>query len=474
MTKKTRNILIVAAVLVVVIACVVFILVRRANNNAATTYTTEAVIRGDLTALVGATGSVRANQSAILAWQTTGIIGAINFNIGDTVKAQDVLAALDPNSLNQSVILARADLVTAQRSLQDLLDSNANAAQAQLNLANAQKSLQDAKNHVLNAKWQRGSQDQIDAAQAQVTLAQQRKDNAQTAYDAVASLPASDPRNAAAQSALASAEHALANANANLSWLTGTWNNTEVAINDAKLSVAQAAYDDAVRQWNRLKDGPDPSDVKAAQAHVDALQATLATASLKTPINGTVTDVSSMVGDQVAMGTQSFRIDDLSHMYVDVQVAEVDIARIKIGQDVTVNFDAIQGKDYHGKVTEVARAGDVVQSVVNFKVTLEISDADGAVLPGMTAAVNIVVDKVTDVILIPNRAIRNNNGVMTVYVLRNNTATPIQITLGSSSDIQSQLLSGDVKVGDLIVLNPPTSLLTQPQNSGGGFRGIFQ
>lgn len=477
MKKKTRNIIIIAAVLVVVIACVVFILVRRARNYATTTFQTEAVTRGELTALVGATGSVRANQSAMLAWQTSGTIGAINFAIGDQVKAQDIVASLTSGSLSQSVILAQADLVTAQRNLHDLQQSNSTAAQAQLTLANAQKSLEDAKSHVLNAKWQRGSQDQIDAAQAQVTLAQQRKDAAQTAYNAVASLPADNPSNAAAQSALASAEQALNSANANLSWLSGTWDKTEVAINDAKLAVAQAAFDDAVREWNRVKDGPDAQDLLAAQAHVDALQATLATAELKSPISGTVTDVTSMVGDQVNMGTQSFRIDDLSHLFVDVQVAEVDITRVKVGQDVTINFDALQGSDYHGKVTEVARAGDIAQGVVNFKVTIEINDADAQVLPGMTAAVNVVVEKISDVILIPNRAIRSNNGVMTVYVLRNNSSVAVEITVGASNDVQSQLLTGDIKVGDLIILNPSTSLLQQRPGAtggGGGFGGIFR
>jgi HlyD family secretion protein len=476
MKKKTRNIIIVIVVALVVVACVVLLLIRRANTNASTSYQTEAVAKGELTALVGATGSVRANQSATLSWQTTGRIASIDVAVGDMVKARDVLASLATDSLGQSVILAQADLVTAQRNLQNLNDSKASAAQAQLNLANAQKNLTDAKNHVLNAKWQRGSQDQIDNAEAQVTLAQQQVDAAQQEYDAVAGLPVDNPSNVYAQSQLAAAEKTLNTAKANLNWLAGNWDNTEVAINDAKLAVAQAAYDDAVREWNRIKNGPDPEDIKAAQARVDALLATLGTTSLKTPIAGTVTEIDSMIGDQVSMGTPSFRIDDLSHMVVDVQVLEVDITRIKVGQDVTINFDALQGKDYHGKVTEVAWAGDIVQGVVNFKVTIEITDSDAQVLPAMTAAVNIIVEQISDVILIPNRAIRNNNGVMAVYVLRNNTAVPIEITLGASSDSQSQLLSGDVTVGDLIILNPPTtSLLQQGQSGmGGGMGGILR
>jgi len=93
-----------------------------------------------------------------------------------------------------------------------------------------------------------------------------------------------------------------------LNWLTGKWDSTEVAINDAKLAVAQAAFDDAVREWNRLKNGPAANDIAAAQARVDALQATLNMSGLKSPIAGTVTEVNSMPADQVALVLRLFAL----------------------------------------------------------------------------------------------------------------------------------------------------------------------
>jgi len=96
--------------------------------------------------VVGATGSVRANQTAILAWQTTGRIEAINVKVGDEVTVNQVLATLARDSLSPSIISAQADLITAQKNLDELKTSSAQAAQAQLNLANAQKNLEDAKN----------------------------------------------------------------------------------------------------------------------------------------------------------------------------------------------------------------------------------------------------------------------------------------------------------------------------------------
>jgi HlyD family secretion protein len=74
----------------------------------------------------------------------------------------------------------------------------------------------------------------------------------------------------------------------------------------------------------------------------------------------------------------------------------------------------------------------------------------------MTAAVKIIIDQLAGVLLVPNRAVRVKDGKRVVYLLRNNTFEPVEVTLGASSDSDSQVLQGALKVGDLIVLNPPT------------------
>jgi HlyD family secretion protein len=177
---------------------------------------------------------------------------------------------------------------------------------------------------------------------------------------------------------------------------------------------------------------------------------------LKAPFNATVTDVSVKPGDQVIPGATAFRLDDLSHLLVDVQVSEVDINRVKPGQQVTLTFDAIQDKEYQGIVGLVDRVGRTVQGVTEFTVTVELVNADENVRPGMTSAVNFVVEQIEDVLMVPNRAVRTRDGKRVVYILDNDVTTPVEITLGSSSDTMSQVLRGDLKEGDLIVLNPPT------------------
>ena len=105
---------------------------------------------------------------------------------------------------------------------------------------------------------------------------------------------------------------------------------------------------------------------------------------------------------------------------------------------------------------EVTQAGTAEDGVVNFTVTVELTDADALVKPGMTAAVNIVVQEIKDVLLVPNRAVRLVDNQRVVYVLENGLPAPKDISLGASSETQSVVTGGDVKEGDAIILNPPT------------------
>jgi HlyD family secretion protein len=152
-------------------------------------------------------------------------------------------------------------------------------------------------------------------------------------------------------------------------------------------------------------------------------------------------------------------VDDLSRLLVDVQLSEVDINRVQIGQLVMLTFDAALGQEFHGKIVEVAQAGTVTQGVVNFTVTMELTDADTQIKPGMTAAVTITVKQLEDVLLVPNRAVRLLEGKRYVYIMRGGQIEQVEITLGASSDSVSEVIAGDLNEGDMIILNPSTNML---------------
>jgi len=405
-------------IIVGVVAVILLVIIAgRSRKPAAPAFQTTPLARGNLIASVGATGSVRARQSATLNWQTTGIVDTVNVQVGSHVSQNDMLSSLDKSSLSQNIILAQADLVSAQQSLDDLLNSDTSRLQALQAVDDAEKSYEKAYN------WRLKLNGKIDITDY--------------FYDQ-GILKVRQYRGLASQDTIDQA--------------------------DQDLALAQSKLDDARRALARLDEGANSDDVAAAKARVAAAQSTLNMAYLIAPFDGTITQASPTVGDQVTAGSPGYRIDDLSHLLVDVQVSEVDINNVSLDQAATLTFDAVLGKEYHGKVVQVGQAGDTVQGVVSFVVTIELTDADENVKPGMTAAVNVVVQEVKDVLLIPNRAVRLVNGNRVIYVLVDGKPVQVKIALGASSDIESQLVEGDIKEGDLIVLDPPSL-------NGGPFGG---
>jgi HlyD family secretion protein len=418
----TRTRIILGVVLLIVV--VVSIVIVRGRSKGNTAFETTPVTRGELTASVGATGTVRAIQNATLNWQIGGVVDKVKVKVGDHVSKGDVLASLDPSQLPQSVILAKSDLVAAQKALQDASSDTA-SAQATIDLKDAQDAYKKAYDYRTSLNGKQWVEDvritYVNGQQVPVIKWVKTEPDAQTIQDA-----------------------------------------------DNDLALKKAKLDDAQRNYDRLKQGPNAADIAAAQARVDAAQATVNSASVIAPFNGTVTQAVPLSGDQVTAASPAFRIDDLSNLLVDVQVSEVDINSVASNQPAVLTLDAIPGKSYHGQVTEVSQAGDQTSGAVNFTVTVQLTDADADVKPGMTAAVNIVTQQVKDQLIVPNRAVRLVDAQRVVYVLKNGQPQPVKVTLGASSDTQSVVTGGDLKAGDLLVLNPPAQIRGGPFGPGGG------
>ena len=289
----------------------------RAQQQAAqaSSLQTVAAETGNLTATVGATGVVRANQTAFLVWQASGTVAEVQVGVRDLVEKGDVLASLAQTSLSQQVILAQADLVTAQRALDDLMNSQIQQAQAQQAVEQAEQALEDAQNPALiQARAQEAiataqkavenaerayrysqtpaSQSTIDEAQAQVTIAKDQLDRAQERFKPYAGRPEDNLTRAQLQSQLSAAQQQYDAAVRRLNSMQGAASATDQAVAQANLISAQAQLEeakrdyervkdganladvalleaqleDARREWERLKEGPDPNDVRAAEA----------------------------------------------------------------------------------------------------------------------------------------------------------------------------------------------------------------
>lgn len=511
MKKKTIWII----VLVIVLIAAGFVGYRVLANETSSTETslqTATVERGALSSTLSASGNTRSGQSATLNWETGGKVGQVTLVLGDRVEAGQVLAALDPTTLSTDMIKARQDLLDAREALEDLLNSQLQqaqalqavedaqlaleslkqaaaeqASQAQLALANAQAALQDAQKTRDKMNYPHSSNELvIEKAQTEYLLAKQAYKEALKTYNKYKDKALTKPERVQALNNLVAAETRMNKALATWNWYMLGYSEIEIAQAEADLAVAQANLDkaqadyerlkdgtsaaaialaeaklaEAQRDWESVKDGPSQEQIDAAQAAVDAAQAVLEQAALEAPFDGVVTVVEVKTGDLVSKGDSAFRIDDLDSIYVDLQISEIDLASLAVGQQATLEFDAIPDKSYNGEVTEIGMIPNVSQGIVNYPVTVKISNPDGDIRPGMTAAVTLILEQREDVLLVPNRAIKNSAGQQYVTVLFEGQQIILPVTVGLVGDSMSEVISDQLREGDVVVINGSTSTTT--------------
>lgn len=407
---------------------------------------------GILTTTINAVGTVRSNQSTILVWKTSGTVENVNVEPGDGVQAGDTLATLTKTSLPQNVIMAQADLVNAQKALGDLYTSAESAKTAAMQaITQYAQQVRDAQyqldNYTIPAEYENST------AMEALDLTKQKLDEAREAYEPYKYYPSSSDIRQDFKDAL---DEAQSDYNAAVKRLEYEY----------ELEVAENNLQKAREDYEKYKDGPDPADIEATEARIEAAEATLKMAFIEAPFDATVTEVKPHPGDQVTANTQGFRLDDLSKVYIDVDIPEVDIQKVQIGQDVSITLDALRGKEYNGSVSEIAKAGENDQGIVNFQVTVELVNPDANILPGMTAEISIITSKSESKLLVPNQALKSENGKLYVYKVEKGKGPQlVEITIGDSSETHSEVVSGNLQAGDRIVLNP--AVFEQTQEQGG-------
>jgi HlyD family secretion protein len=473
MGKKQKGWIAAGVSAVVIVALVLLILtIRSQNSNSSSTpaYQTTTVQRGTLTSTVEGTGTVGSMLSAILSWHNGGQVDQVNAMTGDQVKSGAVLATLLPDSTQSSLESA---LVTAQKNLAELASPEA--------IANAKLAVTTAETDVINAQTALNNEQYwnnealVQNYYANYVIAKDALDKAQSAYD---SLNVGDYINNAneanAYQRLYNAKQTYDTAFYYYSLYSQKPTQRQMDQAQANLDLANATLKNAQTYLSVLTGGAVPEDatgaallklnqaklaIQTAQENLDALK-------LTAPFSGTITQADAIPNAVVAAGTQAFRIDDLSKLVIDVQVVEIDINHVQVGQDASITFDAIPNKTYTGKVIKTDLAGTTAQNSVNFTVTVQLTDADALVKPGMAANVTIVTNKVENALLVPSTSIFSDaNGQQFVYLVQNGATTQVQVKVGAVSDSTTQITSDTLKEGDTIVL----SFASTTSSSGGGF-----
>lgn len=519
-----RRNFIIAFVVVLVLAVGGFFLFRQMSGgsaNAVANLQTAQVERGTLAASVSGAGTMASPQTATLTWEASGTVGQINISVGQVVNTGDVLMELDPDRADPAMLQAQVDLINVQQNLETLLagPTEQQLAQAQLAVIQAQQAVtatQRSLNSVLNPVSQNltdavsTAKLALDTAQANLQLANvstdvaslqsqvfitswylRRWEEAKAAYEASnGSQELKDAKDRAwidyqtqldkqltlelristdkanKTNAVETAQAAYDQAMANLQAAQRGPDAAQVALYQAKLAVTQADLAQAQSDLAELEAGPDPQEVAAARARVAAAQAVVDAARLVAPFRGTVVAVHNRVGDEVHANQTAVEIADLISLEIEVNIAEVDINLIAVGQTADLTVDAAPGQTFQGEVTQVAYLGTSQQGVVNFPVTIVITNPDPALKPGMTAAVAIVTESRANVLMVPNRAIRVSGGQRTVTVLFEGQQISVPVTLGLTTETMSEIVGGQVREGDTVVINT-TASTTQNQSRGG-------
>lgn len=456
-----RNLIIVGIIVVLIAAGAVFGWQRMntasAANNARVQTTT--VTRGTITATVSAAGNVSTIKGTSLTFQTSGRVAQVNVQVGDPVKAGQLLMQLDLTDLQIALKTAQVNLASSQTNL-EVTKSNLQYA-----LRNAQADLVVSKAS-LDAAVAKNAQNpnQLIIAKASLDKATVALQQAQSAYNAIAWRGDVGMTTQAANLQNATIEYQTALANYKI---------TEASINDASLKSAQTAHEKdkvALEQAQRNLD----TSLRTAQATVDKDQAALEQAQrniekakIIAPYDGYVSAVNLNAGDSAGTSTAAIVMADLNALQVKVTVAEVDVTKIKVGQTAQMTLDALPGKTYTAQVTTMSPVGTITQGVVNYPVTLGVTNTDGAIKPGMTANLAIAVERRENVLLVPTRAVRTQGNQKTVTVLYKGQSIPVPVTVGLSGDQSIEIVSG-LREGDEVVISQTTTRQTGGFGMPGG------
>jgi RND family efflux transporter MFP subunit len=436
----------------------------QATTNSAAPQTA-AIQRGNLTATISAAGTVTAEAQVSLMFQNAGQVKEISVKVGDKVEAGQILARLDAPDLELSVAKAQTSLDTAMLQLQQTKEGPmpSDIASARASLTSAQAAYQAAlqKYDLSDA--------QLAVARAQVDKAKATLERAQLAYNWEANNWLDpDPTRSAQKESLDNAQTAYDLA-------VAAYNQQAAGINDSSIRSAASQVAQAQYQLDNLLNTPTPESVaqaeaavKQAQASLDQAQSQLAKAALVAPFDGTIGDVFVQVGQWVGTSTQAIALVDLSKLDVTITLAEVDVAKIQVGQQAEITLDAEPGQVFSGTVTEIDLVGTTTQGVVNYASTISINNPTDTLRPGMNASASIILEHRENVLLVPNRAVRSSGTrARTVTVLYQGQFIDVSVTLGLSGDTQSEVMSG-LQEGDVVLVSQTTTT----SRSGGGFGGL--
>jgi HlyD family secretion protein len=422
---------------------------QAAQQAAAAEMRTERVGRGTIAAVVSATGplSPQAQVNLFFGASTPQTVAEVRVSLGDRVKPGDVLARLDTGDLELALDQAEQQLRTAQLALAQL-----KAPPRPEDIALAEANLRVAQAQVFQAS-QGTPQESLETARLNLVIAQNALDQLHRQMELLV-----EQGKYAEKKALEGQEKQLIE-NAKVADLR--YQQAQQPPSPGRAGSALAAVEQAKVALEKLRRGADPDDleiaeleVKQARASVELARNNLKAAQIVAPFEGVVAAVNVREGEVAAGALPAIVLVDVSQFYLDVSVDEVDVARVKPGQPVTITLDALPNELFSGTVDRIAPQATVTAGVVNYPVRITLASLEPRLRGGMTSIAEIVVQEAQNVVIVPNWAIRRDraSGQAFVSLLKNGTIEEVTVELGLRNESVSEVTRG-VNEGDVVAVS---------------------
>lgn len=472
------------------------------------------VKRMDIVQEVDATGRVKPAQSVDLAFEKSGKISRVYASVGDKVKENQLLINLENSDLMAQLSQSEAALESAQAKL-DELKKGARPEEIQVKEAELKKAQQDLDNYynsvadILNDAHNKAD----DALRKQIDelFSDDFSDNPQLTFlvsDSYAEID-SESQKISANNALKelklkinnlpsdhlSLDQELIDAKKHLITIKnflirltdavsaaigissttaatykGYINTARTNVNTALANItaqegyvaAQRATIERIQNELTLKKAgtieeqirAQEAQIKQAQANIQNVQAQIQKTIIRSPINGIVTKQEAKKGEIAPANTSIISVISEFQFEIEANIAEVDIAKVKIGDPVNVTLDAY-GDDliFKAKVTTIDPAETIIEGVATYKTTFQFLNEDERINPGMTANLDIITERKENVIVIPQRAVIVKNGEKFVQILQDGgKVEKIKIETGvRGSDGNVEIIKG-VDEGDKVII----------------------
>lgn len=442
--RRIIGFILLIVVLVAAAAGVYGLRIRSSSSAQTSGQRTVGVQRGNLATTVEASGSLVPARLQTLTFGTSGKVSRILVHEGDKVISGTLLAELYTEDLVLQVQNAEQTLASRRAALAQL-----QATPVAEDVTSARASLDQAHSNYQEVKAGPSEQDRT-IAETDLKKAEVAVQKAQSDYDKIAwrNTAGMTPQAATLQSATLDYERAKASYDKTVGHPTAA----ELATAQAQVAQAEAKLADLLRGPGSEELAQSEAQVEQARIALEQARLLLKNARIVAPFDGVVADIAFEAGDQVGSNGPGLTLIDPSYFYVNLQVDETQIGRLREEQPVLLTADAYPDARLRGQIGRISEVGQVTQGVVTYDARVDIKAADVPLRADMNVTAMIQVAQKQNVLLVPTRALRSGpRGQYVEVVQADGTTRQTNLQVGLSTDAFTEVVDG-LQEGDVVVI----------------------